>query len=74
MRSVDPAAGGIVDRIVPEHPDAADELVASLARLGTVPEYEIAALLRRDPAERLAARHKRFRRLDGPYRCDQLRR
>ncbi len=74
VRSVDLAAAGIVDRIVPEHPDAADEPVAFLARLGTVLEYEIATLLRRDPAERLAARHERFRRLGLPHRFDQPRR
>ncbi len=66
VRSIDLAAAGIVDRIVAEHPDAADEPEAFLARLGAVLEYELASLLRRDPAERLAFRHERFRRLGLP--------
>lgn len=66
VRSVDLAAAGIVDRIVAEHPDAADEPAAFLTRLGTVLEYELATLLRREPAERLATRHRRYRRLGLP--------
>jgi acetyl-CoA carboxylase carboxyl transferase subunit beta len=66
VRSIDLAAAGIVDRIVAEHPDAADEPEAFLARLGAVLEYELASLLRRDPAERLASRHERFRQLGLP--------
>ena len=66
VRSIDLRAAGVVDRIVAEHPDAADEPEAFLARLGAVLEYELATLLRRQPAQRLAARHERFRRLGLP--------
>ena len=63
VRSADLAAAGIVDRIVAELPDAAEEPKAFLGRLGAVLEYELASLLRRDSAERLAARHHRYRTL-----------
>jgi acetyl-CoA carboxylase beta subunit/acetyl-CoA carboxylase alpha subunit len=66
VRSVDLRDAGVVDRIVAERPDAADEPEAFLARLGAVLEYELATLLGSDPAERLAARHERFRRLGLP--------
>lgn len=54
---------GIVDRVVPEKPDAADERVAFLERLSRVLAEELIGLLRRDPAERLAARLNRYRSL-----------
>lgn len=63
VRSADLAAARIVDRIVAEHPDAADEPDAFLARLGAVLEYELTSLLRLDPAERMASRHDRYRGL-----------
>jgi acyl-CoA carboxylase subunit beta len=66
VRSADLRAAGIVDHVVAERPDAADEPDEFLARLGAVIEYELAALLHRDPVERLAARHQRYRRLGLP--------
>lgn len=63
VRSLDLLRNGIVDRIVAEHPDAADEPAAFLGRLGGVLEHELAVLLSRAPAELLAARLARYRRL-----------
>jgi acetyl-CoA carboxylase carboxyl transferase subunit beta len=63
IRSRDLQAAGIVDRVVPERPDAADEPDAFLARVATTIEYELAGLLDADPAERRAARAARYRRL-----------
>jgi len=54
-------ANGIVDRIVAEQPDAAEEPETFCARLGYVIRYELTALLRQDAGERLAARRARFR-------------
>ena len=63
VRSLDLLAAGIVDRVVAEHPDAADEPVAYLERVARVLEFELTALLRRDPGTRLAARLARYRAL-----------
>ncbi|MCW2724700.1 MAG: carboxyl transferase [Frankiales bacterium] len=63
VRSLDLLRNGLVDRVVAERPDAADEPAAFLARLGQVLEYELVELLHRDPAERLAARLRRYRTL-----------
>jgi acetyl-CoA carboxylase carboxyl transferase subunit beta len=63
VRSLDLLAAGIVDRIVAERPDAADEPAAFCARMSHVLSYELAKLLRMDPAERLTARLDRYRRL-----------
>ncbi len=60
VRSLDLRASGIVDRIVAERPDAADEPEEFCVRLGAVLRYELAALLRQDPAERLAQRRARY--------------
>lgn len=46
----------IVDRIVAEHPDAADEPCDFCARTTQVLANELGMLLRADPAQRLAAR------------------
>ncbi|HET9559976.1 MAG TPA: carboxyl transferase domain-containing protein, partial [Actinomycetota bacterium] len=54
---------GIVDRIIPELPDAADEGEAFLRRVGTVLEAELGALLRSEPAVRYGQRRRRYRRL-----------
>jgi len=62
VRSTDLAAIGVVDRIVPEHPDAADEPEAFCLRVGAVLEHELAGLLAAGPgapdarAARYAAR------------------
>jgi acetyl-CoA carboxylase carboxyl transferase subunit beta len=63
VRSRDLLASGIVDRIVAERPDAADEPEAFLGRLATVLEHELEGLLARDDGQRLADRRRRFRRL-----------
>jgi len=63
VRSVDLLRDGIVDRIVAEHPDAADEPAEFVARLSEVLAHELGVLLRADPADRLAARLTRYRRL-----------
>jgi acyl-CoA carboxylase subunit beta len=63
VRSLDLLHHGIVDRIVGEHPDAADEPGAFLARLGHVLEHELATLMRSAPADLLATRLDRYRRL-----------
>ncbi|MDH2424171.1 carboxyl transferase domain-containing protein [Sphaerisporangium sp. TRM90804] len=54
---------GIVDRIVPEFPDAAYEPEAFCARVAGALEEEITALTRRPPGDRLAARVARYRAL-----------
>jgi acetyl-CoA carboxylase carboxyl transferase subunit beta len=63
IRSLDLLRAGIVDRIVAEHPDAADEPDAYLSRVAQVLEAELTGLMRRDPGTRLAARLERYRRL-----------
>jgi len=68
VRSLDLLRNGIVDRIVAERPDAADEQQQFLDRLARVLEGELVALLRADPAARLDARLARYRRLG---RCAQ---
>ncbi|HSI94369.1 MAG TPA: carboxyl transferase domain-containing protein, partial [Jiangellaceae bacterium] len=51
---------GIVDRVIPELPDAADEPEPFLRRLGAALETEIAALRRLDRVTRLAVRAIRY--------------
>jgi acyl-CoA carboxylase subunit beta len=63
VRSADLAAAGIVDRIVPERPDAAKEPREFLARLSSALEYELTSLIHRDKSERLNARYLRYRNL-----------
>jgi acyl-CoA carboxylase subunit beta len=63
VRSLDLLRAGIVDRIVAERPDAADEPATYLDRVAQVLEHELTGLLRRDPSTRLAARLARYRRL-----------
>ena len=52
VRSLDLLRDGIVDRIVAEHPDAADEPADFCARMAQVLEHELALLLRADPVTR----------------------
>ena len=61
--AVELADQGIVDLVVAERPDAADERDAFCRRVGQALEWELRTLARLDPAERLAQRHARFRRL-----------
>ncbi|MBI5338705.1 MAG: acetyl-CoA carboxyl transferase [Mycolicibacterium rufum] len=66
VRSVDLLANGIVDVVVSEHPDAADEPGAFIERLSATIAAELHAL-RSVPAEqRLTARFERYRRIGLP--------
>ncbi|MFD1537725.1 carboxyl transferase domain-containing protein [Nonomuraea guangzhouensis] len=65
VRATDLRRNGIVDRVIPEVPDAAYEPRAFCERVGRALEYEIAGLLARSPADRRAARQARFRGLGG---------
>jgi acetyl-CoA carboxylase carboxyl transferase beta subunit len=66
VRSLDLMRNGIVDQVVPELPDAADEPEAFLKRLGAVLERELLAVLALDPEHRLEARLSRYRTLGLP--------
>jgi len=61
VRSLDLLRAGIVDRVVAELPDAADEPVAFFARLADVLRFELAALMQRDSATVVADRAARYR-------------
>jgi acyl-CoA carboxylase subunit beta len=63
VRATDLWRAGIVDRVVPERPDAADEPVEFCHRLGRVLGEELAGLLGRDDTERLRSRLHRYRHL-----------
>ncbi len=63
VRSLDLLADGIVDRIVAEHPDAADEPEDFCRRLARVIAGDLSRLTTMNPTSRLAARHDRYRRL-----------
>jgi acetyl-CoA carboxylase carboxyl transferase beta subunit len=63
VRSVDLLRHGIVDRIVAEHPDAADEPTAFLRRMGAVLEFELTSLLSRPASDLLVSRLARYRSL-----------
>jgi acetyl-CoA carboxylase alpha subunit len=66
IRSADLLASGIIDAIVPEHPDAADEPAEFSQRLSRAIAAEVHALRRIPAAERLAARLRRYRRIGLP--------
>ncbi|MBB5078339.1 carboxyl transferase domain-containing protein [Nonomuraea endophytica] len=63
VRATDLRRNGIVDRVVPELPDAAYEPRAFAERVGRALEYEIATVLRLGPQERKEARRSRYRAL-----------
>jgi acetyl-CoA carboxylase carboxyl transferase subunit beta len=63
VRSTDLRDDGIVDRIVPEHHDAADEPEAFCARMAEAIHQELDDLWRADPIARKAARLHRYRHL-----------
>jgi acetyl-CoA carboxylase carboxyl transferase subunit beta len=63
VRATDLWRAGIVDRVVPERPDAADEPIEFCRRLGRVLGEELAGLLRRDDGERFRSRLHRYRHL-----------
>jgi acetyl-CoA carboxylase carboxyl transferase subunit beta len=60
IRAADLLAAGVVDVVVPEYPDAAEEPLPFLRRVGATLAAELAGLAQQDPAERLAARAARF--------------
>ncbi|EWT02829.1 acetyl-CoA carboxyl transferase [Intrasporangium oryzae NRRL B-24470] len=66
VRSLDLLADGIIDRIVAEHPDAADEPEDFCRRMSQTIQHELAVLARQEPHERLAARLDRYRSLGRP--------
>ena len=66
IRSADLLRSGIVDVIVPEHPDAADEPVEFSQRLSHAIAAEVYALRGMPDAERLATRLQRYRRIGLP--------
>jgi acyl-CoA carboxylase subunit beta len=66
IRSADLLQSGIVDLIVPEDPDAADEPVEFSRRLSGAVAVEVHALREIPPTERLAARLRRYRRVGLP--------
>ncbi|MDT5136356.1 MAG: acyl-CoA carboxylase subunit beta [Mycobacterium sp.] len=66
IRSADLLASGIVDAIVPEHPDAADEPVDFCRRLSAALGTEVHALRAVPDTQRLAARLRRYRRIGLP--------
>jgi acetyl-CoA carboxylase carboxyl transferase subunit beta len=63
IRSADLLRSGIVDAIVPESPDAADEPLAFTRRLSDTIANELHALRARPDAERLNARLSRYRQI-----------
>lgn len=63
VRATDLWRAGIVDRVVPERPDAADEPTEFCLRLGRVLGEELAGLLGRDDTERFRTRLHRYRTL-----------
>ncbi len=68
VRALDLRARGVVDRIVAEHPDAADEPEAFCQRVGEVLRHELAVLSRRHPEELVQLRPDRFLALAAPAR------
>ncbi|NLJ52528.1 MAG: acetyl-CoA carboxyl transferase [Intrasporangiaceae bacterium] len=63
VRSADLLRNGIVDRIVAEHPDAAEEPVEFSRRMAQAIAHELTDLTRMAREERLSARHTRYREL-----------
>jgi len=61
VRSSDLKAAGIVDRVVAERPDAADEPQAFCERLGEVLRQELVELITRDRASLRPRRLERYR-------------
>ncbi|MGH3387101.1 MAG: carboxyl transferase domain-containing protein [Nocardioidaceae bacterium] len=63
VRSDDLLHDGVVDRVVAERPDAADEPEAFCERIGAVLREELSGLIRQPSEPRLRQRHERYRRL-----------
>ncbi|WP_406270015.1 acetyl-CoA carboxylase carboxyltransferase subunit alpha/beta [Nocardia sp. NBC_00881] len=70
ISAADLLADGVVDRIVPEYPDAADEPVDFARRMVAAVAGELAGLRARSEPELLAARRARYRRLGLPGVAD----
>jgi acetyl-CoA carboxylase carboxyl transferase subunit beta len=66
IRSADLLACGIVDTVVPEHPDAADEPVEFSTRLSVTIAAELHALREIPDTERMTARLRRYRSVGLP--------
>ena len=66
IRSLDLLRLGMVDRIVGEYPDAADEPGAFCRRLGRAISDELRRLPRGAAASRISARHRRYRNVGAP--------
>ena len=66
VRSLDLMRAGIVDWIVAERPDAADEPAPFLARAGQIIQHTLAELLRTAADDRQEARYQRYRRVGLP--------
>jgi acetyl-CoA carboxylase carboxyl transferase subunit beta len=63
IRAIDLRARGLIDRIVVEAPDGADDV---LSTTGAVIEAELFLLRERDPQQRLRHRRRRYRDLGSP--------
>ncbi len=63
IRSVDLLRDGIVDAIVPEHPDAAEEPVDFSLRVAGAIARELRVIAQADPDSRIAMRMARYRRI-----------
>jgi acetyl-CoA carboxylase carboxyl transferase beta subunit len=66
IRSAELRASGIVDVVVPEHPDAAEEPIAFSKRLSRTIAHEVHALRTVPHTDRLADRLRRYRRIGLP--------
>ena len=66
VRSLDLLHDGVVDRIVAERPDAADEPEDFCARVAQVLRHELGRLMDEDPDARLRGRLARYRALGRP--------
>lgn len=63
ITAADLLAAGVVDQVVPERPDAADEPVAFSRRVAATVEETLLDLLGQDRDTRVAARRERYRRI-----------
>ena len=66
VRSADLLAHNIVDRVIPEYPDAAEESEPFCLRVGDALREELAALGNADVSHRLIERAQRFDRIGKP--------
>ncbi|GAA1137019.1 carboxyl transferase domain-containing protein [Ornithinicoccus hortensis] len=66
VRSLDLLRQGVVDHVVPELPDAAEEPEQFCLRMGAVLRATLFEVLAQDPEQRFADRRTRYRRLGLP--------